>query len=250
MRDALTSDRLHQGTGDFAEDTPQYYEPSSENRLASVVGTAALAVSGAVLVGYMLKQRSQRADTFSDRQATGPWPLRRTGEAHESRPVTIETAITIDKPRQELYDFWRRFENLPQFMKHLDSVTESGDGQSHWVAKAPVGFKVEWDAEIIEERSGQLISWQSLPGSQVHNAGSVFFEDDPAGRGTIVRVSFDAQPPGVIGRVVGKALNPITEQQVHEDLRRLKSLMEAGEIPTTDGQPRGKRHAINFHHPL
>ncbi len=250
MRDALTSDRFDQGTGDFAEDTPQYYEPSSENRLASVVGTAALAVSGAVLVGYMLKQRSQRADAYSDRQPSGPWPLRRTGEASESLPVTIETAITIDKPRQELYDFWRRFENLPQFMKHLESVTDVGDGQSHWVAKAPVGFKVEWDAEIIEERSGQLISWQSLPGAQVHNAGSVFFEDDPGGRGTIVRVSFDAQPPGVIGRVVSKALNPVTQQQVREDLRRFKSLMEVGEIPTTDGQPRGKRHAIHFHNPL
>jgi len=136
-------------------------------------------------------------------------------------------------------------------MRHLDSVDNRGDGISHWVGRSPLGTKLEWDAEIIEDREGYLLSWRSLPGSQVDNAGSVFFEDAPADRGTTVRVSFDVQPPaGPIGRVVGKAMNPITEQQVREDLRRFKQLMEAGEIPTTEGQPAGKRPVINIHNPF
>jgi uncharacterized membrane protein len=219
-----------------------------------LVGNALLAVSGAVLVGYAFKQRSWKAAgvalagaPLAYRQATGSWPLQRSEEA---LPVTVETSVTISKPREELYSFWRRLENLPRFMRHLDAVTESGDGISHWVGRSPLG-KVEWDAEIVEEREGHLLSWRSLPGSQVHNAGSVFFESAPAHRGTIVRVSFELQPPaGPIGRAVGKVMSPMTEQQVKQDLRRFKNLMETGEIPTTDGQPAGKRPAINIHNPF
>jgi uncharacterized membrane protein len=255
VRDVSTSSPSLQGTGRFAEDSPGSSTQSSGNRLASVVGNTVLAVSSAVLVGYALKQRSWKAAgvalagaPFAYRQATGSWPLART---EETLPVTVETSVTIMKPREELYTFWRRLENLPQFMRHLDSVTESGDGTSHWVGRSPLGMKVEWDAEIVEEREGHLLSWRSLPGSQVHNAGSVFFESAPADRGTIVRVSFEIQPPaGPIGRAVGKAMNPMTEQQIKQDLRRFKNLMESGEIPTTDGQPAGKRPAINIHNPF
>jgi uncharacterized membrane protein len=252
-----------QGTGSFPEDVPERHATSeSGSRAASVVGNALLAVSGAVLVGYALKQRSWKAAgvalagaPFAYRQATGHWPMLRPlrGEAarEHALPVTVETSVTIGRPRQELYDFWRQLENLPQFMRHLDSVENRGDGISHWVGRSPLGTKLEWDAEIIEDREGYILSWRSLPGSQVDNAGSVFFEDAPDDRGTIVRVSFDAQPPaGPFGRAVGKVMNPITEQQVREDLRRFKSLMEAGEIPTTEGQPTGKRPAIHIHNPF
>ena len=101
-------------------------------------------------------------------------------------------------------------------MKNLDTVSDLGGGRSHWVGKSPLGFKVEWDAEIVEEREGQLLSWRSLPGLPVHNAGTVFFEDAPGGRGTTVRVSLEFRGAG-IGQAVGKALSSVTEQQVHED---------------------------------
>ncbi len=137
-------------------------------------------------------------------------------------------------------------------MRHLESVQETGGRRSHWVARSPVGgAPVEWDAEIVEERDGQLLSWRSVEGSQVPNSGSVLFEDDPAGRGTRVRVHMGLVPPGgAAGRLAGKALEPLTARQVHEDLRRFKSLVEAGEIPTNDGQPVGKRGLLDPRNPL
>jgi uncharacterized membrane protein len=157
--------------------------------------------------------------------------------------------VTIGRPRQELYDFWRMLENLPQFMRHLDSVQKIDDRRSHWIGKSPVG-RVEWDAEIVSEREGHSIAWRSLPGSRVHNAGTVSFEDATGGRGTVVRVTMEASPGNGLGRAVGRVLSGVTERQVHEDLRRFKNLMEAGEIPTTDGQSAGRRSAINLHNPF
>jgi uncharacterized membrane protein len=172
---------------------------------------------------------------------------------HETLPTHIEANVNVLRPAQELYSFWRNFENLPRFMRHLESVSESetGNGRSHWIAKTPVGSRVEWDAEVVDEREGQFISWRSLPGSQVHNRGSVLFESLPGDRGTVVRATFDLAPPGgAAGRLAAKALGPITRQQVQEDLRRFKNLMEAGEIPTTEGQPEGRRSLVNPRNPL
>jgi len=153
----------------------------------------------------------------------------------------VRRAVTVNKPRSELYAYWRRFENLPRFMGHLESVTETGPGRSHWVAKAPVGMEASWDAEIVEEREGELIAWRALPGSQLDNAGEVRFVDAPAGRGTEIHVTLTYNPPlGAVGALFAKIFGEEPEQQVREDLRNFKRVMETGEIPTIKGQPAGR----------
>ena len=156
--------------------------------------------------------------------------------------VEIRRATTIGKPRPVVYGFWRRFENLPRFMDHLRSVTEAGDGTSHWVAKAPAGREFAWDAEIVEDRPNELIAWRSLEGADVPNSGEVRFVDAPAGRGTEVHVTLTYDPPaGAAGAAVAKLFGEEPDQQVSEDLRRFKRVMETGEIATTEGQPSGRQ---------
>jgi len=155
--------------------------------------------------------------------------------------VKVEKSVTINKPALELFRFWRDFNNLAQFMKHLESVRSIDDKKSHWVAKAPAGTTVEWDAEIINEREGELIAWRSLPGSEIENAGSVRFEAAPGNRGTMVKVSLIYNPPaGKFGAAVAKLFGEEPALQIHEDLRRFKMLMEAGEISTIHGQASGR----------
>ncbi|MBV9209514.1 MAG: SRPBCC family protein [Acidobacteria bacterium] len=153
----------------------------------------------------------------------------------------VEKSVTINKTPEELYRFWRNFENLPRFMNHLEAVHVTDVNRSHWVAKAPAGTTVAWDAEVYNEKENELIAWRSLEGADVDNAGSVRFESDPNGRGTVVRVTLKYDPPGgTIGKLVAKLFGEAPDQQVEEDLRRFKQLMEAGETPTTEGQPSGR----------
>lgn len=162
-----------------------------------------------------------------------------------SEPLHAEKSVTINRPVEDLYRFWRHFANLPRFMKHLDSVRVNGDTRSHWVANGPAGVKVEWDAEITEDRPNELIAWRSLAGAEVDNSGSVRFEPATSGRGTVVRVAIDYNPPaGALGAAVAKLFGEAPQQQIEGDLRRFKSMMEASEIPTTVGQPTGKRSVI------
>ena len=155
------------------------------------------------------------------------------------RGLEIEQALTVNKPRDEVYAYWRELSNLPQFMRHLESVTETGGGRSRWVAKAPV--KVEWDAEITTERPGELIGWRSVESATVKNAGSVRFKDAPGGRGTEVHVYFEYQPvAGPAGQAAAKLMQQVTLQQVRMDLGRFKAMLEAGEAPTTEGQTSGR----------
>jgi uncharacterized membrane protein len=161
-----------------------------------------------------------------------------TSLAHR-RGVTVQRAVNINKPVDEVYAFWRDFENLPRFMCHLESVTREDARRSHWVARSPAG-RVAWDAEIVDERPNELIAWRSLADSDVRNAGTVIFERGPGGRGTTIRVSLSYAPPGgTFVAVVAKLFGAEPGQQIRDDLRRLKQLMEAGEVPTVDGQPRG-----------
>jgi len=154
--------------------------------------------------------------------------------------VKLEERLTIDRPAAELYAFWRKLENLPRFMRHLESVRTLGGNRSHWVAAGPLGTRVEWDAEIINERPNELIAWRSVEGSEIATAGSVHFVPAPGGRGTEVHVSMKYDPPvGKVGALVAKALGEAPEWTVREELRRFKQLMETGEIPTTEGQPMG-----------
>jgi uncharacterized membrane protein len=150
--------------------------------------------------------------------------------------IKVEKSVTINRSPQELYSFWRRFENLPRFMNHLESVTTTTQGRSHWVAKAPAGTTVEWDAEIYNEKEGELIAWRSLDGADVDNAGSVRFE--PAAEGTLVRVTLRYDPPGgAVGAAVARLFGENPEQQIEEDLGRFKQVMETGEA---DGQNSGR----------
>jgi uncharacterized membrane protein len=148
----------------------------------------------------------------------------------------VEEAITIDRSPEELYRYWRNFENLPRFMQHLKSVTVTGGDRSHWVVEGPLGQPVEWDAEIHNERENELIAWRSLEGSQVETAGSVHFAPAAGGHGTEVRVNLKYNPPaGQLGIAVAKLLGASPDRQVRDDLRRFKQLMETGAIPTTQG---------------
>src|SRR5262245_55682384 len=149
----------------------------------------------------------------------------------------VEKVVTINRPAEDLYRFWRNFENLPSFMSHLKSVKVDGN-RSHWVAKAPLGMSAEWDAEIITDRRGEVISWRSVDDSEVDTAGSVHFTPAHDGRGTQVRVVLKYDPPaGKVGATLARWLGESPEYQIEEDLNAFKRLMEAGESPATRGQP-------------
>jgi uncharacterized membrane protein len=155
--------------------------------------------------------------------------------------VHIETSIAIDRAPEELYRFWRDFTNLPRFMRNLESVTELDSTRSHWIAKGPAGARIEWDAEIYNEKDNELIAWRSLENADVTNAGSVRFQEGPEGHGTFVRVTMNYNPPaGKLGTSVAKLLGGEPAQLIKEDLRRLKQIIEAGEIATIDGQTSGR----------
>ena len=164
-----------------------------------------------------------------------------TGGVSDNAGIKVVKTVTINRPASELYQFWRRLENLPRFMAHLESVTLRAGNVSHWVAKAPAGQTVEWDAEIINEKENELIAWSSLPGSGIPNAGSIRFAPAPGGRGTEVTVRLEYTPPGgsMLGRMAAKFLGEEPQTQVGDDLLRFKAFMETGEIPTIEGQPTG-----------
>ena len=154
--------------------------------------------------------------------------------------IHVKKTVTVMKPRAEVYQFWRNLGRLPSFMIHLTSVTEGSQGRSHWVANAPGGSKVEWDAEITGERESELLSWRSLAGSDIQNEGSVRFKDAPADRGTEVQVelSYDA-PGGAAGAAIAKWFGEEPSQQLTDDLRRFKQVMETGEVVLSEGSLMG-----------
>jgi uncharacterized membrane protein len=159
------------------------------------------------------------------------------GEGATKRGTTqVKNSLIINRAPEELYQYWHDFENLPNIMKHLESVSVRDERRSHWVAKAPAGTSVEWDAEITEDRPNEFIAWRSLEGSDVDNSGSVRFEPAPGGRGTIVRVEINYTPPGgALGSLVAKLFGEEPGQQAQESLRCFKQLMETGEVAVSDG---------------
>lgn len=169
---------------------------------------------------------------------------RRHGEIADA--VCMAQSIAINRSPAECYRFWRDFENLPRFMRHLESVRVTNLNQSHWVVHGPAGAKLEWDAEITEEVPDERIAWRSKPGADVDSEGSVRFEKGPRGRGTAVRVALAYRPPaGKRGAMVAKVFGQAPEQQIREELRRFKQIMEAGEVATTEGQPSGRRGPVS-----
>ena len=151
--------------------------------------------------------------------------------------VKVEKSVTINRSPEDLFRFWRQLSNLPRFMSHLESVQETGPRSSHWIARGPLGVRVEWDAEIHNEEPDRLIAWRSVGESQVDTAGSVHFERATGGRGTTVRVALKYDPPaGKAGALLARLFGEAPEQQIQEELRCFKQLMEAGEIATIEGQ--------------
>lgn len=166
--------------------------------------------------------------------------------------LVIEHAVTIDRPREDVYALWRNPSRLPSYMGHLQDVT-AGIGatanapagttgrRSRWVATGPLGLKAVWEAEVTADRPGELIAWQSLPGTRVPNSGEVHFVDAPGNRGTEVHVRLVYQPPlGTFGAVIARMFQEEPYQEVRHDLRQLKALLETGEAPTVQGQPHGQ----------
>jgi uncharacterized membrane protein len=199
---------------------------SNRNKLA--IATAA--VAGVTALDAICSQRLSRRDG-----------------ARGDGAIRVAQSVWINRSPEELYRFWRDFQNLPRFMKHIESARQTEGGRSHWVAKAPAGTTVEWDAEITEDRPNELIAWRSLEGSDVDSVGSVRFERAPGGRGSIVKVEMRYRPPaGVVGATVAKFLGKDPGRQIKDDLRRFKQIMEAGEVITTEGQPTGRSSSSSW----
>lgn len=147
----------------------------------------------------------------------------------------VDQTITINKPLTAVYAFWRRLENLPRFMRHVKSVTEQDGLHSHWVLKTLGGQTLEWDAEIIEQRENEMVSWRSTPDADLGNAGSAWFTPINGGQATRVRVELKYAPSaGEIGFTVAKLFGHDADSEIAQDLRRLKSLLETGELAQED----------------
>ena len=151
------------------------------------------------------------------------------------RGIHARASCIVNREPDEVYSFWRDFENFPRFMRHVEAVQDLGDGRYHWVATGPAGMSVEWDAMMVADDPGRVITWRSLENSDVDNAGAVRFERAPGGRGTIVRVNIEYNPVGgVLGAAVAKLFGEEPEQQMDDDLRRFKQILEIGEVVVSD----------------
>ncbi len=197
----------------------------SEEARPTRIAAAAAAVAGIAALDVLC---SQRLGQPADGAVHLPW----------RRDIHVRQSVTINRPAAEIHAFWRDFRNLPRFMNHLERVEPlDGDGRrSRWTAKAPAGGTVSWDAEITDERPGERIAWRSLEGADVDNRGEVRFDAAPGGRGTVLRVEMLYSPPG--GAVVSLAARLFGEEpqtQMREDLRRLKQVLETGEVTVAEG---------------
>lgn len=215
-------------------------------RLASVVGGGLLATVGLRRAAVPRMLLTATGGLLATRGVTGHSKiydllgLDTARPGRKAKPVRLKQAITVYRPREEVYGFWRELSNLPRFMPHLEKVEDLGESRSRWTARAPRDLgTITWEAEVTEDDPGRRLAWRSRPGADITNAGIVRFEDLPGERtGTEVHLDISyGPPPGDVGSLVGQMLNPINKQLVKEDMRRFKRLMETGEIPTTEGQP-------------
>ena len=201
-----------------------------QQRLISGVAGGALALLGlrqrgifgilmAAAGGFLIFRAAGGAKMVG--QVTGSSPT-------SGKPIFVEHSVVVERPAQQVYEYWRKLDNLPQIMSHLDTVTMLDDRRSRWVAKAPLGTHVEWEAEIVNDKPGERIGWHSLPGATVDNAGSVQFESMPGGNSTRVHVALSYRPPaGPLGAAVAKLFGEEPSQQIAEDLQKFKQSFEA-----------------------
>ena len=201
-------------------------------------------IGGGALTAFGISRRSFAGAAMA---AAGGYLIYRaaTGQNRGPKQVHVQRSFTIMKPVAEVYSYWRNFQNLPNIMTHLESVRVIDNRRSHWVACGPMSLKVEWDAEIIDERQNEFIVWRSVEGADIENRGSVQFFSTLNGEATELSVAMDYAPPaGIVGAKFAQLFGRNPEQQVREDLRAFKAQMEAGEIPTIEGQPHGSRSAL------
>jgi len=195
------------------------YQRSSKALSLTGLALAARGISGFCPVSAAVGRNTASSDT---RAALGG-----------SRGVRVQASTTIYRPAQEVYAYWRQFDNLPRFMNHLQEVQEFGGGRSKWTATGPLGVPVSWDAEIINDIPGELISWRSVGDADVVSAGSVRFKPAGGDHGTEVRVTLQYDPPaGKVGATVAWLFGEDPQTQIEDDLRRFKQLLETGEIST------------------
>jgi uncharacterized membrane protein len=215
-------------------------------RLASALGGAAMAIYGLRRGGVAGGLLAAAGVALAGRGATGICPVYRavgmdtagTGARRgspiasllASRSVKVQRRVVIARPREELFAYWRDFENLPSFMRHLERVHVLGRGRSHWEARGPLGQRVEWDAVVHREVPNELIAWRSVAPADVPNAGTVLFRDLGDGL-TEVAVELEYEPPaGVVGFAVARLLGEEPDVQVRDDLDQFKAIMEGGDI--------------------
>ncbi len=159
--------------------------------------------------------------------------------------VRVRKALEINRPPEACYRFWRDFGNFPGFMQHVEAVRMIDATRSHWTVRAPLGRRVEWTAELSSDVPSQQLGWRTLAGSEIEHAGVVHFAPGIGGRGTRVQIDLDyVAPLGQAGARLARLFGEEPSQQVAEDLRRFKQLIETGEIPTTVGQPSGRRSLL------
>lgn len=165
---------------------------------------------------------------------------REPAESEAGETIVLDQAITINADRQTLYDYWRDFTNLPNFAPRLTRVEVLDDRNSRWHVRAAQGREVVWESEITHDRPGSEIAWRSLHNTALTHFGSVHFRDAPGGRGTVVAVHLEYVPPvGALGAALARMTGQAPERYVTDALRRLKQLVEVGEIITTRGQSAG-----------
>lgn len=178
--------------------------------------------------GRSLLYRALGLDTTSFGNRRAPQSVGGTGETGDGRFI-VEKSIVLEAPAEEAWRFWRNFENLPRVMRHLKSVRTIDDSRSHWVAQAPAGLDVEWDAEITDERENRKIAWRSIGDAQIENKGVVLFEPIHDGKATEIRVYLEYAPPaGKAGKAFAKLFGKDPAKMIDEDLHRFKTLLESG----------------------
>ncbi|HYB97900.1 MAG TPA: SRPBCC family protein [Candidatus Limnocylindrales bacterium] len=255
---------------DFSENRASHtsHQPSSKDinvggldRLLSIVGGGALAIYGLSqvargrrsgvpfgLLGGALLQRGATGHCMIYQKLRittadlGPRPY--NVAVPDRLGIKVERSIVIERSPEELYRFWRNFENLPRFMDHLESVHVDPDGVSHWTATGPAGTSFHWQAEVYNEKENEMIAWRSLPGSDVDHAGSVHFEPSAQVGATCVRVYLKYDPPaGLVGAAVARLFGEEPGQQIEEDLQTLKRVMESADwaTPADTRQPGKER---------
>ena len=216
-------------------------------RLRTVEGWFSL-IGGGALAAYGTKRAIADHSKLGIALAAGGGALVFNGlrPRRSSSGVHLQVAFTINKPVSEVFGYWRDLEGLPRFMRHLESVRKLDDRRSEWTMRGPMGARFTWQSEIVDQAENRHIIWRSMPGSLVESSSSLQFRDAPGGRGTEL---IAAMHYGRIGNYVGsglaEVLGTLPERALREELRRFKQLLEAGEIPTTEGQPSGRRSLVD-----